>query len=150
MSTPDADLVTTSLTKWFSGMGDVMAGSLIISRTSPLHDRLRHALVAEPADALWCADAVVLERNSRDFPERMARIDLTTDAMREFLKGHASIERVWHPRDETPELYKALRRPKVDTADSYPSSRRIPRRPPPGSMMRGKSTRGQAWERTSR
>jgi len=107
---PYADLVTTSLTKWFSGMGDVMAGSLIVSRSSPLRDRLHHVLVAEPADALWCADAVVLEKNSRDFPERMARINQTTDAIRDFLKGHPGIERVWHPRDETPALYEALRR----------------------------------------
>jgi cystathionine gamma-synthase len=108
---PYADLVTTSLTKWFSGAGDVMAGSLIVSRHSPLCDTLRHEALLEPADLLWCEDAVVLERNSRDFPHRMERINETADAIRDYLRSHPAIERVWHPRDETPERYEALRRP---------------------------------------
>lgn len=108
---PYADLVMTSLTKWFSGGGDVMAGSLIVSGHSPLRDALHHEAVLEPADSLWCEDAVVLERNSRDFPQRMARINGTTDVIRDFLRSHPAIATVWHPRDETPELYEALRRP---------------------------------------
>jgi cystathionine gamma-synthase len=108
---PHADLVTTSLTKWFSGGGDVMAGSLIVSRHSPLRETLRHEAMLEPNDLLWCEDAVVLERNSRDFPERMAKINETTEAIRDFLRAHPAIAKVWHPRDETPHLYEALRRP---------------------------------------
>ena len=108
---PYADLVTTSLTKWFSGAGDVMAGSVIVSGASPLHDSLRRELDYEPPRALWGLDAEVLERNSRDFPERMTRINETAAAVRQFLVRHPAIERVWYPLDETPDRYEALRRP---------------------------------------
>jgi cystathionine gamma-synthase len=108
---PYADLVTTSLTKWFSGAGDVMAGSVIVSGASPLHDSLRRELDYEPPRALWGLDAEVLERNSRDFPERMSRINETAAAVRQFLVRHPAIERVWYPLDETADRYEALRRP---------------------------------------
>jgi cystathionine gamma-synthase len=108
---PYADLVTTSLTKWISGAGDVLAGCVVLNRASPWHSLFRTRLAHAAHEPLWADDAVVLEANSRDFPERMARINATADALRDFLAAHPRVERVWHPRDETPAAYESLRRP---------------------------------------
>src|SRR5580704_14585604 len=49
---PAADLVSCSLTKFFSGAGNVMAGSLTINSGRPEAERLRSALQAEYEDLL--------------------------------------------------------------------------------------------------
>ena len=73
-----ADVVTTSLTKIFSGVGDVMAGAVTLRADSPFHDLFHELLTMEVEDApLFSPDAVVLEENSRDFADRVRRINAT-------------------------------------------------------------------------
>ena len=67
-----ADLVSCSLTKFFSGAGDVMAGSLTLNPRGPRATRLREAIEAEYEDLLDAEDAVVLEHNSADCVEARA------------------------------------------------------------------------------
>ena len=95
-----ADLVTTSLTKSFSGAGDVMAGALVVNPSSPHRDAFVAALSAEFAghDPLWCEDAAVLEVNSRDFHGRVARSAATAAALAEWLRGHPRVDTVWYPQ----------------------------------------------------
>lgn len=106
-----ADLVTTSLTKFFSGVGDVLAGCLILKSDSPMRDQLAGLLERDYVDDLWGDDAIVLERNSRDFVDRIPRINGTTEAVFDFLAGHPAVEQVWYPKNQTPELYRAICRP---------------------------------------
>ncbi|MFK5921716.1 MAG: PLP-dependent transferase [Verrucomicrobiota bacterium] len=105
-----ADVVTTSLTKYFSGVGDVMGGAVIVNHRSPFADYLREGLLRESGDDLWLEDAVVLEKNSRDFVERMQRINRTAEVVVDFLKNHPKVEQVWYPRDHFRREYDALRR----------------------------------------
>lgn len=105
-----ADIVSTSLTKYFSGTGDVMAGGLILNRDSPLHDRMAAILSEIYVDDLWGEDAVVLERNSRDFPERMAKINAATETLVDAIAGHPAIDQIWFPKTATREFYDAIRR----------------------------------------
>lgn len=101
-----ADVVTTSLTKIFSGAGDVMAGAVTLRADSPFHDRFHQLLTAEVEDApLFAPDAVVLEENSRDFADRIPRINDNAAALFEFLAGHPKIEHIWYPKTETQENY---------------------------------------------
>lgn len=93
-----ADLVTTSLTKAFSGVGDVMAGSVVVSARSPWADSLRRLLSAQEAAApLFALDAVVLEKNSRDFPERVRRMSATAATVAGWLARHPAVARVHFP-----------------------------------------------------
>lgn len=108
--TPYADLIATSLTKYFSGVGDVMGGSLIFTPNSPLREELERAHAATHEDILWWEDAVTLEHNSRDFVDRMRRINANAEALAEFLRGHRRIERVYFPKYETPANYAKARR----------------------------------------
>ncbi|MES2706195.1 MAG: PLP-dependent transferase [Verrucomicrobiota bacterium] len=96
-----ADLVTTSLTKAFSGAGNVMAGSVTVNPQSPHHAAFRAFLEAELAthDPLWAEDAVVLEENSRDFVERAHRMNAGAAALTDWLSRHPAVERVHYPAD---------------------------------------------------
>lgn len=91
-----ADLVTTSLTKSFSGVGDVMAGSVIVNRASPHHERFRAFLTAHADNELWHADAVALEVNSRDFAQRVGVSSRNAKALADFLRAHPAVETVWY------------------------------------------------------
>ena len=105
-----ADLVTTSLTKAFSGVGDVIAGALTLNPRSPHYAHFHAAMQAEQTahDLLWAEDAIVLEQNSRDFPERVRRMNLNTEALIHFLKAHPAVEQVWYP--ESPAVFGRMAR----------------------------------------
>ncbi|MCH9022823.1 MAG: PLP-dependent transferase [Planctomycetes bacterium] len=106
------DLLTTSLTKFFSGVGDVMAGSLLVNPDSPLHDQFRDTLLETYDDCLWPTDAAVLERNSRDFPQRMEKINNTTLTLVDSLKNHPKIDNLYFPTTQTPQQYLNIKKPK--------------------------------------
>ncbi|NUM52141.1 MAG: PLP-dependent transferase [Candidatus Hydrogenedentes bacterium] len=103
---PFADIVVTSLTKYFSGVGDVMGGSLVLSTASPFHDVLARHLRRQFEDRLWEEDAAVLEANSRDFVERMQRINANAEQICDVLRTHPKVQHVYFPKFETPDFYK--------------------------------------------
>ena len=108
---PVVDMLTTSLTKFFSGAGDVIAGSLILNRDRSLYASLRDLMQQEYEDLLFDVDAEVLERNSRDVTQRIQRINGNTEALCSFLKSHPLVERVYYPKYVTPDLYMRFKRP---------------------------------------
>lgn len=95
-----ADVVTTSLTKGFSGKGDVLAGSVIVNRASPHHTAYATWLREHHDHGLFCADAVVLERNSRDVEARAAVMSRNSLGLYKHLSQHPKIARVWHSANE--------------------------------------------------
>ncbi|RYD27894.1 MAG: PLP-dependent transferase, partial [Verrucomicrobiaceae bacterium] len=106
-----ADLVTTSLTKAFSGVGNVMAGAVTVNPGSPHHGALRRFLEAELAehDPLWAEDAAVLEENSRDFMDRAHRMNAGAEALTDWLSRHPAVERVHYPTDAS--VFGGMARP---------------------------------------
>lgn len=105
-----ADVVTTSLTKAFSGVGDVMAGSVILHAASPHHAAFSTYLRAHADHELWRGDAVALEQNSRDFPARATRMSENALALAEYLAAHPKVEKVWHAREQGGAGYEHIRR----------------------------------------
>jgi cystathionine gamma-synthase len=108
---PAADVLANSLTKFFSGRGDVMGGSLVLNARGPFYRELQQLLDAEYEDLLFAADAVVLERNSRDFRDRVARINRTAERLCDHLRQHPAVAHVYYPNYETPDNYRAFQRP---------------------------------------
>lgn len=106
-----ADVVTTSLTKYYSGVGDVLGGAVVVRRDSPLAAGLRAGLQAECEATLWDGDAVTLLANSCDYPERVQRTNETTLKLVDWLQADPRVAKVWYPTSETPENYEAVRRP---------------------------------------
>ncbi|MDJ0839597.1 MAG: PLP-dependent transferase [Acidobacteriota bacterium] len=92
---PHADLVVTSLTKYFSSAGDVMGGSLIINPDSPFTKPLREALAADFEPLLFAEDASILSANAEDFTKRMRQVEANAADLIAFLKAHDRIARVW-------------------------------------------------------
>ena len=105
-----ADVVTTSLTKYFSGVGNVMAGSAILNRDSPYHEAFAEAFARENP-ILWDGDAVIREANSRDFADRMCRINIHAEAAYHHFREQPGIAEVYYPLSQTPDLFQQAQRP---------------------------------------
>lgn len=103
-----ADLVATSLTKAISGEGDVMAGALSVN-PSGLFAR---TLPPNAPGGIYARDLAVLERNSRNFPERMEISNANAMLLAEFLAAHSAIEHVWYPGLHPSGVCRSLRKPR--------------------------------------
>jgi cystathionine gamma-synthase len=108
---PHADLIATSLTKYFVGSGDAMGGALICNPRSPYYAELQAIAVALHEELLWIEDAVVLEAQIGSFPERMRLHNRNGLAIAERLRRHPAIAEVWYPKWSFGEAYEAVRRP---------------------------------------
>ncbi len=107
-----ADAVTTSLTKLFSGAGDVAGGAVVLNPASPFHAELKATLPAEEAASpLFARDAIVLERNSRHFTERVEATNENALELVEWLRSRPEVATIWHPSLVRREFYDAARRP---------------------------------------
>src|ERR1035437_3934384 len=106
-----ADLIATSLTKFILGTGNAMGGALICNPRSPLYGELKPIVSDQHDELLWGEDAVVLDAQARDFPERMKRQNQGGLLLAERRRRHPAIERVWYPKWEFSEAYDAVRRP---------------------------------------
>lgn len=77
-----ADILCTSLTKLFNGSSNVMGGSLILNPKSSLYPcACEYFASSNFEDLLWGEDAVVLEKNSRDFEDRTIRTNKNTEIL---------------------------------------------------------------------
>ncbi|EGW34767.1 uncharacterized protein SPAPADRAFT_57835 [Spathaspora passalidarum NRRL Y-27907] len=94
---PYADIVCSSLTKVFSGDSNVLAGSLILNPLSSYYPTLKKFFNEEYEDLFWAEDALWLERNSRDFAERVHKIDNTAEQVVDLLNNNDLISKVYYP-----------------------------------------------------
>jgi len=97
-----ADVVCSSLTKSFSGVGDVTAGSIVVNPSSRFADRLATAIDESPPAGLYAADAEVLERNSRDYARRLPRTCENARRLVDFLRQQPEVATVYYPDDLNP------------------------------------------------
>lgn len=85
-----ADIVVTSLTKFFSGIGDVMAGCLILNKNSPHYAKFKAKLDRIYEDLLYADDAKTLAKNCADFDERIGKMVNNADHLTSFLTTHST------------------------------------------------------------
>jgi len=107
-----ADLVTTSLTKWVSGKGDVVAGLVTVNADSEWAEDFREFLSEETGDGcrLYKGDVKQLISNMRDYPERVRRSNENAELIADYLSEHPAVGRVWYPKFVTPHEYQSIRR----------------------------------------
>lgn len=109
---PYSDLSAISLTKFFSGSSDVMGGALIINAASSFADQFTSLLKAiQEPDALYPADLIQLEHDSRCCRERVEQINRTALEVCEYLNDHPAVESVFYPAFTERELYDRVKRP---------------------------------------
>ena len=107
-----ADVTAISLTKFFSGTSDVMAGALIINPDAPFaaHFRKQVNEIHEP-EAFHPEDIIQLETDSRDCRERVEQINRTALEVCEYLSRNPAVESVYYPAFTDREIYDRFRRP---------------------------------------
>lgn len=106
-----ADVITTSLTKLFSGAGDVAGGAVVLNPNSNFYDLFSERLQEEEkASQLFCLDAIVLELNSRHFKERVEATDENALEVLDYLEQHPKVQQLWHPSITQREYYDQVRR----------------------------------------
>lgn len=110
---PYADIVTTSLTKWISGKGDVMAGATRINPESPFAEEFANYFddQNETGSLLDPADEEVLVENIKGFRERMEQINIAGEIIAEYLKEHEKVKRVYYPKFNRNKYYENLMTP---------------------------------------
>ncbi len=108
-----ADAVTGSLTKWVSGVGDVMAGMAAVREDSPFADTLREAMAVDSVltAPLYVADAEVLLSNLKDYAKRMKAVNANGEQLAKWLEEHPAVAKVWHPSIGDRRNYDAVKRP---------------------------------------
>jgi cystathionine gamma-synthase len=108
-----ADLVTSSLTKWVSGEGDVMAGMVTVRDSSPHAGDFRAALELDSKEVspLYISDAEVLLSNITGYPKRMAAVNANGHSLAAWLAAHPAVAKVWHPSLNQSAEYQAIMRP---------------------------------------
>jgi len=109
---PHCDVLTSSLTKWVSGAGDVMAGAATVRADSPLAADFLGSLAEDAAEcaSLYLSDAEILLSNMKGYAKRNARVNFNALALVAFLKDHPAIASVWHPSVTQTENYAKIMR----------------------------------------
>lgn len=107
-----ADLVTTSLTKWVSGVGDVLAGMVTVNEKSPWATEFRSFFSEDTGGGsrLYSADCQVLISNMKSYEERVRQSNENGELVAEYLNEHPAVGRVWYPKFNTPHEYSLIRR----------------------------------------
>ncbi|MCO5060509.1 MAG: PLP-dependent transferase [Kiritimatiellae bacterium] len=108
---PVTDVVVTSLTKWFTGRGDVMAGSAILNPKSPFADDLRASLREEYEDCTWGESMILAEQLSRDADARVRQATATASLVADWLRQQPGVEAVYYPQFRERDMYDRFRRP---------------------------------------
>ncbi len=106
-----ADAVTTSLTKFFSGEGDIMAGSLMLNHHSSFYNIFKNWLSEHYENQFWVEDAEQLEKNSRDYVQRVQKINQTAETLFDYLSEHPRVDQVLYPKNQTTVAYHKLMKP---------------------------------------
>ncbi|KAL8673349.1 MAG: hypothetical protein Q9168_002228 [Polycauliona sp. 1 TL-2023] len=109
---PHADVVVSSLTKVFSGDSNVMGGSSILNPQSRYYHPLKNKMETEYEDTYWAEDALFMERNSRDFVSRIARINHNAEAICSTLAKSKYVKQLYYPKySSTLPFYEQYRSP---------------------------------------
>lgn len=118
---PLCDVLLTSLTKSFSGLADVMGGSVVLNPRSAHHAALSSLWPARHRNEFFAPDAEVLLANARGFLPRTRILNRNARAVADFLQSEAAsdpsspVSRVLYPslRADRP-LYDACKTASTD------------------------------------
>ncbi|KAF8811472.1 PLP-dependent transferase [Phlegmacium glaucopus] len=114
---PFADVVVGSLTKVFSGLGNVLGGVLMLNPNSPFYAEFKAHMVATYEDTYFGHDALVMELNSREIGKRIVATDRNAEALADMLYAQSAVagtkntivQEVFYPKYQTRENYERCR-----------------------------------------
>ena len=88
-----SDMVFTSLTKIFSGSGDILAGSLVINPKSKWIHKFKKVLDNMNLPELSVNDLISLEKASRDVEQRVSLQNFNCLELKKRLENHCAIKK---------------------------------------------------------
>jgi len=91
-----ADIVTTSLSKIFSGTCTVMGGSVVLNPGGPFYSKLKGSIGADDAFIVE-EDAQVLLDASVDVLPRLAKVNASASVIAKRLSVHPLVKRLFYP-----------------------------------------------------
>ena len=94
-----SDIVFSSLTKIFSGSGDILAGSLVINSKGKWFKKFKNALKDLNIPKLSDRDIISLEKASINFEERIINQNKSCLDLKKRLEDHKSIKNIFHPEN---------------------------------------------------
>ncbi|KAE8350671.1 pyridoxal phosphate-dependent transferase [Aspergillus coremiiformis] len=94
---PYVDVIMTSLTKIFSGMCNVMGGSVVVNPDSSQHATIHSALTALYEDTYFPLEAMTMIQNASDFEQRVKQCGVNAFAIANILAAHPSVARLYYP-----------------------------------------------------
>ncbi|KAE8392087.1 pyridoxal phosphate-dependent transferase [Aspergillus alliaceus] len=94
---PYVDVIMTSLTKIFSGLCNVMGGSVVVNPQSSHYTTIHSALTALYEDIYFPLEAIIMAQNASDFEQRVKQCNVNALAIANLLATHPSIARVYYP-----------------------------------------------------
>ncbi|KZP30148.1 PLP-dependent transferase [Athelia psychrophila] len=112
-----ADILVTSLSKLFSGSGDVTGGSLVVNPARRYYQTFKQQLDASFEDIYFDEDAIRMEHNSRDLASRAKVIDSNAEAVCDLLRSRSmmvgvpssGVKEVYYPKWTSREQYDGCR-----------------------------------------
>lgn len=93
-----ADVVVSSLTKIFSGESNVMGGCAILNTKSNLYNGLKRSMEEIYENAYWAEDIIFMERNSRDYLNRVVRVNANAEMLCSVLKASPFVKELYYPK----------------------------------------------------
>lgn len=107
------DVLWTSLTKLFSGLCNVMGGSIVVNPRSRHHDALMANLRAIWEPLYFPDDAIIMASNCAHFAERVQACNANAEALASYLQSRPDlIRRVYYPSiGPSKSIYDTFKRP---------------------------------------
>jgi cystathionine gamma-synthase len=105
-----ADVLVSSLTKTFSGRGNVMGGSMIVNPKSQWYQEHFYHATACHQDLLFMDDAQTLLNNAASLEARNARTSSSAEQLADYLSQHPAVAAVHFPKYNNPQEYRAIAR----------------------------------------
>ena len=107
-----SDISTISLTKYFSGEGNVMGGALILHPDQPYYPILKPLLDnMHERNMCYIEDLDVLNENSMNLKDRIKSINNHASQIVDFLKQDKRIDSVYYPKITDNEIYERYIKP---------------------------------------
>lgn len=105
---PYADAVTTSLSKWVNGKGDLLAGAVILNPHQPNYRSLKEEIESQYCPELVLDDLQHLVNNAADYRNRVQLAGRNTSHLIPFLQSHPGIARIFSADPEKSPAYQKL------------------------------------------
>ena len=95
----------------FSGSCNVMGGSVALNPQSRLFPTMKQLLKDGFCDTYFPLDAIVMDKNSADFEQRVITASENAERTVKILRNHPSIEQVYYPKgNPTQNIYEKYKR----------------------------------------